>query len=113
MYENLKRGVSNQNCNAEVSICIPIQRANENSHDGCHHLGTVRAETTRGSEVRPMKVLFSSQAEPQKTGLTNPMNRDGFGNDFDITYDASKHSKQCDHKPHFRNLGAISSNVLR
>ena len=75
MYENLKRGVSNQNCDADVSTRVPIQRVNENLHDGCHHLGSVRAETTRGSEVRPMKVLFSSQAEPQKTGLNESNER--------------------------------------
>ena len=111
MYENLKRCVSSRNCDADVSICVPIQRVNENLHDGCHHLCSVRAETTRDGEVRPMKMLFSPQAEPQKTGLMNLMSGDG--NDFNITHDASKHSKQRDHEPHFRNFDAISSNVLR
>ena len=37
--------------------------------DGGHHLDTVRGDTARDGEMRPVKVLFNSETKPQQTGL--------------------------------------------
>ena len=43
-----------------------------NLRDGGHHLGTVRGETARDGEVRPVEVLFDSNTKPQKASLKIP-----------------------------------------
>lgn len=51
-----------------MSICAEGEGV-MNLQDGGQHLGTVRCDTTRNSELGPVDMLFNSDTKPQEAGL--------------------------------------------
>ena len=93
-----------------MNICVE-RGGFVNVRDGGYHLGTVCRDAARDGEVRPVEVLFDSDAKPQKTGLTIRRVNAKWEPDSDVTHDANQNPNQRDRQSHLWHLGAVALSV--